>query len=72
MEGRAVAVSETTAQTKRKTFKYKLKPTPEQEQALERVLWRCRTLYSTGLEQRITRSTANAVSPSHSMRKRLN
>ncbi len=37
----------------RKTFKYKLKPTPEQERELERVLWRCRVLYNTALEQRI-------------------
>jgi len=37
-----------------KSYKYKLKPTPEQERALERVLWRCRTLYNTALEQRIT------------------
>ena len=35
-----------------KAFKYKLKPTPEHEQALERVLWRCRTLYNTALEER--------------------
>src|SRR5258708_33482445 len=38
----------------RKTFKYKLKPTPEQERELERVLWRCRVLYNTALEHRIT------------------
>jgi putative transposase len=38
----------------RKSYKYKLKPTPEQERALELVLWRCRTLYNTALEQRIT------------------
>ena len=38
----------------RKTFKYKLQPTPEQEWELERVLWRCRTLYNTALEQRIS------------------
>jgi transposase len=34
----------------RKTFKYKLKPTPEQERELERVLWQCRRLYNTALE----------------------
>jgi hypothetical protein len=28
----------------RKTFKYKLSPTPEQERTLEMVLWRCREL----------------------------
>jgi putative transposase len=38
----------------RKTFKEKLRPTPAQEQALDEVLWRCRTLYNAGLEQRIT------------------
>jgi putative transposase len=36
-----------------KTYKEKLRPTPAQERALERVLWRCRTLYNTALEQRI-------------------
>ena len=41
-------------QTVRKTFKYKLQPTSEQEQALDEVLWRCRELYNTALEQRIT------------------
>jgi hypothetical protein len=30
----------------RKTYKYKLMPTPAQELALETVLWRCRTLYN--------------------------
>ncbi len=38
----------------RKTFKYKLKPTPEQERELERVLGLCRYLYNVALEQRIT------------------
>jgi putative transposase len=37
----------------RKTYQEKLKPTPTQERALEQVLWRCRTLYNTALEQRI-------------------
>src|SRR6516165_1533332 len=37
-----------------KTYKEKLRPTPHQERALERVLWHCRTLYNTALEQRIT------------------
>jgi putative transposase len=41
-------------ETVRKAYKYKLKPTPEQERALAEVLWRCRTLYNTALEQRIT------------------
>jgi len=38
----------------RKTFKEKLRPTPTQERDLEQVLWRCRDLYNTALEQRIT------------------
>src|SRR5215813_7881885 len=37
-----------------KAYKYKLKPTPEQERELKEVLWRCRTRYNTALEQRIT------------------
>ena len=41
-------------QTVRKTYKYKLKPTPEQERELGRVLGLCRWLYNTALEQRIT------------------
>ena len=40
-------------QTVRKTFKYKLKPTPKQERELGRVLGLCRWLYNTALEQRI-------------------
>jgi putative transposase len=43
---------ETHAGTVRKTYKYKLRPTPAQAQALEVVLWRCRTLYNAALEQR--------------------
>jgi len=38
----------------RKTYKYKLKPTPEQERELARVLRQCRVLYNAALEQRIT------------------
>jgi putative transposase len=40
-------------QTVRKTFKYKLIPTPSQERELGRVLGLCRWLYNTALEQRI-------------------
>ncbi len=40
--------------TVRKTYKEKLRPTPNQERALDEVLWRCRTLYNTALEQRST------------------
>ncbi len=39
--------------TIRKTFKYKLKPTPTQERQLEEIVWQCRRLYNTALEQRI-------------------
>ena len=39
-------------ETVRKTFTYQLQPTPQQERALEDVLWRCRTLYHVALEQR--------------------
>jgi putative transposase len=39
--------------TVRKTYKYKLKPTLEQERELGRVLGRCRWRYNTALEQRI-------------------
>jgi putative transposase len=39
-------------QTVRKTFKYKLDPTPEQEQAMAFVLRRCCELYNAGLQER--------------------
>ena len=38
----------------RKAYKYKLKPTMEQERQLVEVVWQCRMLYNTALEQRIT------------------
>ena len=41
-------------QVVRKTYKEKLRPTPEQERQLDVVLWRCRTLYNVALEQRKT------------------
>jgi putative transposase len=40
--------------TCRKTFKYTLQPTPAQERELERVVMRCRQLYNTALDQRLT------------------
>ncbi len=43
-----------TAPSIRKAYKYKLNPTPEQACQLEQTLWRCRRLYNTALEQRIT------------------
>ncbi len=58
-----------TAEMVRKTFKYKLKPTPEQERALELVLWRCRTLYNTALEQRITLWKQRSVSVNYYQQK---
>jgi putative transposase len=39
-------------QTVQKTFKYKLKPTPEQEQAMAFVARRCRELYNAALQER--------------------
>jgi len=38
----------------RKTYPYTLPPTSQQERAREHVLWRCRTLSTCALEQRIT------------------
>ncbi len=38
----------------RKTYKYRLAPTPAQETVLAEVLWRCRELYNAGLEERKT------------------
>ena len=46
----------------RRSYKYKLKPTPEQERVLAEVLWRCRTLYNTALEQRISLYRQRGVS----------
>jgi putative transposase len=40
-------------QTVRKSYKYKLIPTPTQEREVGRVLGLCRRLYNTALEQRI-------------------
>ena len=48
----------------RKTYKYKLKPTPAQERQLEAVLWQCRRLYNVALEQRITLWKQRGVSVS--------
>ncbi len=42
------------AETVRKTFKERLRPTPSQERALGNVLSHCRALYNTALEQRMT------------------
>jgi putative transposase len=45
-------------ETVRKTYQEQLRPTPAQE----RVLWRCRTLYNTALEERIFLWTQRGVS----------
>jgi putative transposase len=42
------------AATVRKTYKYKLSPTPDQERQLDRTLLLCRHAYNAGLEQRKT------------------
>src|SRR5215469_18188323 len=42
----------TVAPTVRKTYKYKLQPTAEQEGAMAFVLCRCRELYNAGLQER--------------------
>ncbi len=39
-------------QTLRKTFKYKLKPTPEQERMLDRAVMLCRHVYNAAIEER--------------------
>jgi putative transposase len=52
-------------ETVRKTYKEKLRPTPSQERALDAALWRCRVLYNTALEQRITAWQRCHVSLSH-------
>jgi putative transposase len=39
-------------QTVRKTYKYKLNPTPDQEQAMAFVVRRCRELYNAALQER--------------------
>jgi hypothetical protein len=39
-------------QSIRKTYKYKLKPTPEQERVLDRTLMLCRHLYNAAIGER--------------------
>ena len=53
----------------RTTYKYKLMPTPAQQRALERVLWCCRTLYNTALEERKTAWERCQVSVSYYQQK---
>jgi putative transposase len=50
-----------------KTYKYKLMPTPAHKRALERVLWRCRELYNTGLQERTLAWEKRGISVSFAM-----
>jgi putative transposase len=49
--------------TVRKTYQEQLRPTPQPERQLAAILWRCRTLYTTALEQRITLWRQRGMSP---------
>ncbi len=53
--------------SRRKTYKYKLKPTPEQERDIERVLGVCCQLYNIALEHRKTAYERCGVSISRYM-----
>jgi putative transposase len=55
--------------TVRKTYKYKLQPTPAHEQGLARVLGRCRSLYNVALEERQTAWHRCQVSVTYSQEK---
>ena len=50
----------------RKAYTCKLKPTAEQERERARVVWRCRTLDNTALEQRITAYRRRGITLSRS------
>jgi len=50
------------SQAVRRTSQEKLKPTPQQERARAAILWRCRRLYHTAREHRITRWRPRGVS----------
>ena len=52
MEYQSEMGEQTPIATVRKTFKYKLLPTPEQEQTMAFVLRRCRELYNAALQER--------------------
>jgi putative transposase len=56
-------------QTVRKTFKYKLKPTPEQERMLDRVLMLCRHVYNAAIEERREAWRMRGVSVSYYQQK---
>jgi putative transposase len=56
-------------QTVRKTYKYKLKPTPKQEWELERVLMLCRYVYNAAVEERREAWRMRGVSVSYYQQK---
>src|SRR5690242_21557289 len=60
-------MNEYGARMVRKTYKYKLKPTPEQERAMAFVLRRCRELYNAALQERKEASEKRGVSVSEAM-----
>jgi putative transposase len=55
--------------TVRKTYKYELNPTPQQERELRRVRGLCRSLYNTALERRIVAFRRAGVSLSRYQQK---
>jgi putative transposase len=55
--------------TTRKTYKFKLKPTLEQERQFDTILWRCRTVYNTALEQRKTIYVQRGISVTYYQQK---
>ena len=52
-------------QTVRKTYKFKVKPTPEQERMLDRAVMLCRQVYNAALEQRREAYRMRGVSVSY-------
>jgi putative transposase len=56
-------------QTIRKTFKYKLKPTPEQERELERALTLCRHVYNAAVGERREAWRLRGVSVTYNQQK---
>ena len=56
-------------QSIRKTYKYKLKPTPEQERMLDRTLMLCRHVYNAAIEERREAWRKRGVSVSYYQQK---
>jgi putative transposase len=56
-------------QSVRKTYKYRLNPTPEQERMFDTILWRCRTLYNVALDERKTAWERRRVSVNYYQQK---